>query len=70
MRKYAGDGSPRRKPRIGMVEKYLNEMLDRENSYVIGDQLTDMQLAANMGFGDIAERKKMESLPIVLTTDS
>ncbi|WP_368259396.1 histidinol-phosphatase, partial [Butyricimonas faecihominis] len=27
-----GDGSPRRKPGIGMVEKYLNEWLDRENS--------------------------------------
>ena len=24
-----GDGSPRRKPGIGMVEKYLNEWLDR-----------------------------------------
>ena len=36
-----GDGSPRRKPGIGMVEKYLNEWLDRENSYVIGDRLTD-----------------------------
>lgn len=30
-----------RKPGIGMVEKYLNEYLDTENSYVIGDRETD-----------------------------
>lgn len=41
--------SPYRKPAIGMVEKYMNEMLDYENSYVIGDRVTDIQLADNMG---------------------
>ena len=43
------DESPRRKPRTGMVDKYLNEYLDYENSYVIGDRVTDMELAVNMG---------------------
>lgn len=43
------ENSPFRKPETGMVRKYLNEYLDYENSYVIGDRLTDMQLAANMG---------------------
>ena len=43
------DDSPRRKPRTGMVEKYMNDTLDYENSYVIGDRMTDMQLAVNMG---------------------
>lgn len=46
---FPADNSPRRKPRTGMVDKYLNEMLDRENSYVIGDRRTDMELAVNMG---------------------
>jgi len=42
------DNSPNRKPNIGMVDKYLNANLDYENSYVIGDRLTDLQLARNM----------------------
>ncbi len=46
---FPADNSPRRKPRTGLVDKYLNDTLDRENSYVIGDRLTDMELAVNMG---------------------
>ncbi len=47
-RSFPEENSPFRKPRTGMVEKYLNKWLDRENSYVIGDRVTDMQLATNM----------------------
>jgi imidazoleglycerol-phosphate dehydratase / histidinol-phosphatase len=38
-----------RKPAIGLLTKYLNEKeYDLQNSFVIGDRLTDMQLAKNL----------------------
>jgi len=38
-----------RKPGIGMLKEYLNGAYDIENSYVIGDRLTDVKLAENLG---------------------
>ena len=43
------ENSPNRKPRTGMLGRYLSGVYDLANSYVIGDRLTDMQLAANLG---------------------
>ncbi|MDR1722520.1 MAG: bifunctional histidinol-phosphatase/imidazoleglycerol-phosphate dehydratase HisB [Tannerella sp.] len=43
------DNSPNRKPRTGMLTRYMSEDYDLENSYVIGDRETDMQLAQNLG---------------------
>lgn len=40
---------PTRKPGIGMLSKYRYGSYDLENSYVIGDRSTDVQLAKNMG---------------------
>ena len=44
------DNAPTRKPKTGMLSAYLdNADYDLGNSYVIGDRLTDMELAANLG---------------------
>lgn len=48
-RSFPEDNSPNRKPRTGMLGNYLSGEYDLANSYVIGDRLTDMQLAVNLG---------------------
>lgn len=41
---------PTRKPATGMLTKYINNpAYDLENSYVIGDRFTDVELAKNLG---------------------
>jgi imidazoleglycerol-phosphate dehydratase/histidinol-phosphatase len=48
-RSFAKVGHPNRKPGTGMLADYLKGDYDLEHSYVIGDRLTDMQLAKNLG---------------------
>jgi len=44
------DNSPNRKPRTGMFKQYLdNPTYDLNHSFVIGDRITDVQLAVNLG---------------------
>ena len=38
-----------RKPKTGLLTKYFSEEYDLENSFVIGDRLTDIELAKNLG---------------------
>ncbi|WP_262732798.1 bifunctional histidinol-phosphatase/imidazoleglycerol-phosphate dehydratase HisB [Gaetbulibacter sp. NE] len=38
-----------RKPRTGLLTKYFSDAYDLENSFVIGDRITDMELAKNLG---------------------
>jgi len=43
------DNAPTRKPRTGMLTPYLNEdVYDLKNSFVIGDRITDIELAFNL----------------------
>jgi imidazoleglycerol-phosphate dehydratase / histidinol-phosphatase len=49
-RTYPAENAPTRKPGIGMLTGYLNNTgYDIPGSFVIGDRITDMQLAKNMG---------------------
>ena len=43
------ENKPTRKPGIAMLTKYTSGDYDLENSYVIGDRPTDMQMAQNLG---------------------
>lgn len=44
------DHSPNRKPGTGMFTEYINNpAYDLKNSFVIGDRITDVQLAVNLG---------------------
>ncbi len=38
-----------RKPGTGLLKKYFTDDFDLKNSFVIGDRLTDMELAKNLG---------------------
>ncbi|MDE6117314.1 MAG: bifunctional histidinol-phosphatase/imidazoleglycerol-phosphate dehydratase HisB [Duncaniella sp.] len=48
-RSFPEDNAPTRKPRTGMLTKYIDGDYDLANSFVIGDRLTDIQLANNLG---------------------
>lgn len=43
------ENKPTRKPGTGMLTKYFSSDYDLKNSYVIGDRLTDVELAKNLG---------------------
>ncbi len=48
-RTFAKDNAPTRKPNTGLLTKYFSEEYDLEKSLVIGDRLTDIELAKNLG---------------------
>lgn len=76
-RSFHHENKPTRKPGIDMLTEYLTGY-DLENSFVIGDRLTDIQLAKNLGCKGILlkdqslqEKLKQENLEsvCVLTTE-
>ena len=76
-RTFAHEGALTRKPHTGLLTHYLTGDFDLANSFVIGDRLTDMQLAQNLGargiligyqgLGD-GEAAARAGLPIALDT--
>lgn len=68
-RSFPHENLPTRKPGTGMLGKYLNGDYDLANSFVIGDRLTDIQLAKNLGAkgilinnGDLVEQMEKQGL--------
>lgn len=79
-RSFPADMAPTRKPRTGLLTKYMDEEIyDLKNSFVLGDRLSDMELARNLGAKGIhiadpeapvsAEKQALNS-SIALTTQN
>jgi len=47
-RSFAEENAPTRKPNTGLLNKYIFGDYDLENSYVVGDRATDIELAKNL----------------------
>ncbi|NHF60148.1 bifunctional histidinol-phosphatase/imidazoleglycerol-phosphate dehydratase HisB [Flavobacteriaceae bacterium TP-CH-4] len=48
-RTFPHENADTRKPGTGLLTEYFSEAYDLKNSFVIGDRLTDMELAKNLG---------------------
>ena len=48
-RTFPHENAVTRKPGTGLLTSYFSDKYDLENSYVIGDRLTDIELAKNLG---------------------
>ncbi len=48
-RTFAKDNASTRKPNTGLLTQYMNGDYDLINSFIIGDRLTDVELAKNLG---------------------
>ena len=77
-RSFPEDNAPTRKPRTGMLTRYLNnEDYDLAGSFVIGDRATDVELAKNLGCKAILlqddkeclKEKNLEEVCSLATTD-
>ena len=77
-RSFPEDNAPTRKPRTGMLTRYLNnEDYDLAGSFVIGDRATDVELAKNLGCKAILlqddkeclKEKNLEDVCVLATTD-
>jgi imidazoleglycerol-phosphate dehydratase/histidinol-phosphatase len=78
-RSFPYENRPTRKPGTGMLTKYLEGEYDLANSFVIGDRLTDIILAKNLGAkgilindGSLASELEKQGLAehcVLITTD-
>ena len=62
------DNAPTRKPRTGLLNKYIHGNYDLKNSFVIGDRATDIELAKNLGSKGIYINSEGSDYAILNTT--
>lgn len=68
-RSFPKDNLPTRKPGTAMLTHYLKGNYDLENSFVIGDRITDVQLAENMKCKSILLSNSSHPKASLITTD-
>lgn len=66
---FPDENAPTRKPRTGLLNQYIYGSYDLANSFVIGDRVTDIELAQNLGAQAIYIGENCD-LPTNLTTTS
>lgn len=59
------DNAPTRKPRTGLLGKYITGEYDLPNCYTIGDRITDVELAKNLGCKAIFLKDETEAAAIL-----
>lgn len=66
---FPDENADTRKPRTGLLTKYFSNDYDLKNSFVLGDRVTDMELAKNLGSKGIylAENLELETNEIAST---
>ena len=77
-RTFENENKPTRKPGTALLQKYFSDNYDLANSFVIGDRLTDIQLAKNIGAKGILLKNDLHNQTIeetlkdtlVLTSDN
>ena len=60
-RSFPADNADTRKPGTGLLKKYMDGTYDLARSFVIGDRITDIQLAHNLGAKGILLRSPDEA---------
>ncbi|TDS56916.1 bifunctional histidinol-phosphatase/imidazoleglycerol-phosphate dehydratase HisB [Myroides indicus] len=60
---------PTRKPGVAMLTKFMHGNYDLGNSFVIGDRVTDIQLAKNLGSGSILIREDAHNEADLVTSN-
>ena len=66
-RSFPAENSPFRKPGKAMLSRYFNDAVDLRHSFVIGDRLTDIDLAENLGAKGILLSEKTSEKAVLST---